>query len=306
METRQALTLYLTHPGNGMKSQTSIASRRCTVQRLDAARDVDTWTQQDLVDWLVALDVTDVTKRRYRNDLRSFFSWCHWQNLISQDPSLHLGREITLNPQPTREHHWLTEDEVQTIIAAASHTPSPTGQRDEVLFRLGFTTALRASEMASLRWKAVDLDEHAIWLANGKGGKPATIHISANTHVALADWRSVCAAAIGRPPVDEAVLPSLKGRVVEHGDLVCEPRWDTALTRRGILARCVHYSEQTGIKFRPHDMRRTYGGLMADKGARLEDVQRALRHSSSVVTEAYLQRRLDDAKRAQDTSGIDF
>lgn len=308
MLTYEAVALYLQDPGSNMKSDSTRKGRRELLRRMGGTKIVNSWCEADLVDFITGLAVADSTKDKYRNDIMSFFSWCHWKGHTKHDPAVHLRRAIGLNPQPVVVNNWLSEADVAALLA---RTPSDTlhARRDHLLFRLGFTTALRASELSSLTWGNVDLAESTIWLPRGKGGKPSEIFVTPHTRVHLADWRGLAAGGLGREPgVGDPVLVQFKAfaKGGKMGTITVVPRWEEAMSYWSIRDRCMKVSDLTGIKFRPHDMRRTYGGLMEAKGFHVDDIKKAMRHSSSVTTEKYLQTRRSDARRAQAESGIDF
>ena len=308
MDTRKALALYLKDPGSGIKAKKTLISRRSTLRRLDGDKPVGSWTENDLVLLLDSMDVSDSTKVTYRNSLRSFFGWCHWKGHTKTDPAVYLKKALPLNPQPVVKHNWLTEQQVAAVLRAV-----PQGtlfeRRDHLMLQLGFTTALRATELSSLTWANVRLDERSIWLPRGKGGKPAEVAVTPNTHQHLADWRSMAAAGLGRPPASEPVLIKFKSAFAHNDgrvDPTLTPRWDEPMRYEVIRDRTRAVSAAVGIEFRPHDMRRTYGGLMDTKGFPVDDIKKAMRHSSSVTTERYLMSRRADSRRAQEDAAIDF
>ena len=57
--------------------------------------------------------------------------------------------------------------------------------------------------------------------------------------------------------------------------------------------------------FAPHDMRRTFAGLLAER-VDIAQVSRALRHSTIAMTQTYLEKRQDAAVVASRLAGIDF
>ena len=65
------------------------------------------------------------------------------------------------------------------------------------------------------------------------------------------------------------------------------------------------YTELTDIKFAPHDMRRTFAGLMFEK-VDIYSLKEAMRHTDVSTTEKYLQTRPDGAAQAVRDAGLDF
>ncbi len=303
VNTSEVVRLYLKHPGNGMTRPSTIKTRREFLRRLDD-RDIAKWKEDDLVDLLVSLKIADSTKATYRNHLVSFFEWAHWQKHIKQNPAAHLKRALSLNPRAVRKHNWLTAEEVATVLASTPDTLI--GRRDNLILRIGFTTALRAKEIISIRWSHVDLNDRSLWIPDGKGGKAAELAISRNTHAVLADWYGMAAAALGRPPADEPVVIAFHSSVLGDHTARCRPLWTKEILYDSLLRRIALVSERSGVRFRPHDMRRTYAGLLEESGSHIDSIQRALRHSSSATTERYLSQRLDKARIAQESAGLDF
>lgn len=317
MLTSKAMHAYLEDPTNGLTTPKSRETCFEMLRRLDGRRDLDSWTEDDLVDFVTrpckvgaraGQPPADATIRSRRAKLMSFFSWCHWKQLIPADPSAHLKKAVRAGNQPVRTHNWLTEADVATVLAAVDHD-SIQGRRDDVLLRLGFTAGLRCAELIGLTWGDLDLEAGTLTIV-GKGRKLATLALSENTRLALIDWKSEGTAALGRPPAaHEAVLI----KVTNHSDLakglehrIIEGRWtEPGISPSSVRSRCRHYAELTGIPFSPHDMRRTFAGLL-EKKVSVHDVSKALRHSNVAVTEKYLEARHDSAARVQRSAGLDF
>lgn len=317
MLTSQAMHAYLEDPSNGLTTPKSRETCFEMLRRLDGQRDLASWTEEDLVDFVTRPCVmgtragqppADATIRSRRAKLMSFFGWCHWKKLIPTDPSAHLKKAVRPGNQPVRAHNWLTDTEVQTILDAVDRDTIQ-GRRDDVMLRIGFTAGLRCAELIGLTWGDFDLEAGEVTIV-GKGRKLATLALSENTRLALIDWKSEGTAALGRQLAShEAVLI----KVTNHSDLtkglehrVIEGRWEEeAIGSSTVRRRCRHYATVTGIPFSPHDMRRTFAGLL-EKKVSVYDVSKALRHSNVAVTEKYLEARHDSAARVQRTAGLDF
>jgi site-specific recombinase XerD len=65
------------------------------------------------------------------------------------------------------------------------------------------------------------------------------------------------------------------------------------MTAQSVFEVVAGYSQQLGVPFAPHDLRRTYAKLALKGGARLEQIQRNLGHASLTTTEDYLGVELD-------------
>ena len=311
----EATAHYIDDPASGLKSDEARRTYRNQLVAMaqDGPRLLGAWTEADLVGFchrpkLDGTAVADNTIRIRRTAVTGFFSYCHWKGWISADPSTHLKRSVRPGTQPVVEHHWLTADEVSRVLGKVDTSTLP-GRRDDILLRLGFTTGLRAAELSGLTWSQVDLDRKEITVV-GKGRKLATVALSANTWLALVDWHSEAAGALGRPPSPEGgVLVGIVNRntqVIGSDDRIVFGQWDNpGLSVNSIQKRIRYYSKLSGVVFAPHDMRRTFAGLLAER-VDIAQVSRALRHSTIAMTQAYLEKRQDAAVVASRLAGIDF
>lgn len=76
-------------------------------------------------------------------------------------PSPVFGAVATPRRKPNAElrpREYLTEAEVERLRKAAQ-TGSRNGHRDETMILIAFRHRLRASELATLRWDAIDLEQ---------------------------------------------------------------------------------------------------------------------------------------------------
>jgi len=321
MKVQEALFTYLNDPGSGLVKPGSRANYSSEIRKLDQELELNSITEEDLV----AAVYTPVSKgprtgerpsdgtiRSRRKVYEGFFSYCQWKGWISENPAAHLKRHFTGKGQPVVQHNWLTQEEVERVLGTVD-TNDKQGRRDDILLRLGFTAGLRAKEIGSLRWKAVNFDRQEISLV-GKGGKIAIVSISKNTLLRLVDWHSECAADIQGRPHDHAVLPPFCNEAVgvdpQTGLFLPERSirvlWDNEGISNTAIGRIVRkYSALSGIKFTPHDMRRTFAGLMFKK-VDIYQVSKAMRHSDVSTTERYLQTRPDAAAQAVRSAGLDF
>ncbi len=321
MNVYQASSAFLEDPKSGVRAKATRVSYRCDLIRLDQSRDVDSFTEEELLEIIFAPLVkgprkgqrpADGTLYSRRSCFESFFSYCQFRGWVKDDPSRHLKRFIPGKGKPVIQNNWLTHDEVEKVL---SHVDMDTldGPRDNVFLRLGFTAGLRISELANLRWSDVNFDRREMTLV-GKGEKLATVSVSRNTFGYLVDWHGQAAAALGRPPEDEVIIPpkySVSQGVDENHNWLpgrCEKiLFDrtTPQSKTSLSNICTKYSKLSGIKFAPHDMRRTFAGLLFEKVG-IYEVSKAMRHTDVSTTERYLQTRQDAAAQVVRDAGLDF
>jgi integrase len=72
----------------------------------------------------------------------------------------------------TREH--LLPDKVERLIIAAHQSSGRVAERDALLIMMAYRHALRASEIAALRWDQIDLKAGMLHVTRLKNGSPST------------------------------------------------------------------------------------------------------------------------------------
>lgn len=85
----------------------------------------------------------------------------------SEKPTVQGGRGKNAD---YRQREYLTEGEIDKLIAAASDSRNPV--RDRLLILMAFRHALRVSELVALRWQQIHLDTATIDIRRAKNGTP--------------------------------------------------------------------------------------------------------------------------------------
>ena len=228
----------------------------------------------------------------YRTCVRSFFSWAAFAELVEKDPSAILTRTVPAKAQPTRQHHWLSPDEVSALFDACNRDPNRLrGARDGIVLGLGVFCGLRIHEIAKIAWSDLNLRSSQLFVL-GKGGKTATLPIPKQLVELAFEWQSYVAKGLGRPVSrEECVLHRMRclGGPVYGTDRAVDMQWGVLIGVGG-LRKIVHArgTEIGHPDLAPHDLRRTYAGLLEDAGVPLREISSLMRHSSVATTETYL------------------
>lgn len=220
--------------------------------------------------------------------LSSFYEW------LMSDPRL--AGEITANPvllaRPKAPRAYqgestkaLPDEQVQAlgaVIKSRADGGSVTAKRDYALFLLYMVTGLRRSEVINLRGSDIE-EEGGVLILRGK--------VKGGDYVE----RELC-----DPEAQAALKEYLKaaGRLSALGTKV--PLWtrhDRAgkpgapLTSHAFSHNLKLYAEEAGIKkIHVHQLRHTFGRMVADDSGSLDEVQEALGHSNRSTTRVYVQR----------------
>jgi integrase len=169
-----------------------------------------------------------------------------------------------------RTGNWLTKRQTEALLAAPDAATNQ-GKRDRAILAVLVGCGLRRDEAVRLtfdhiqqrdgRWCAVDLV--------GKKGRVRTVPMPAWAKAAIDSWATVAALTAG---------PVFRG--VNKGDVVTGER----LSAQGVQRAVIRYADAIA----PHDLRRTFAKLAFQGGAKLDQIQLSLGHSSIQTTERYL------------------
>lgn len=237
-------------------------------------------TSGDLAEWKARRadeGAAGATIAREVSVIRAFFEWMVDEGLIDRNPATKLKRP---EKTPRRKRQWLERDELGELLGLAD------GLKERVPLALMGTVGLRRAEVGAVRWG--DWDE-ADLLVPGKGGTYRPAAVPPGTRRMLAQWKLELEEAIGRPLKPEEFIVPAATRIpnASNPSQTAGFRFDPS---RGIPARSIsglldRISARLGWKVTPHDLRRTYNGLLR-KVANLDlgDRQKLMRHSSPSTT----------------------
>jgi integrase len=263
--------------------------RRCPQKR------VSEFTEEDLLAFLTYGEGgapranAAATIISYRVCLTSFFGWAHYAGLTPSNPAQHLARRVRPKGGGVRHHVWLTEAEVVKLLQTTTQ-PDIVARRDRAVLALGLFSGLRVHEIAELTWGNLRSQQGTVNLI-GKGSKAATLSLPPNLRDELSTWRGLCAHGAGAPvPEAHHVIIGCPWTVRGDGATgVCTPTWGKRISTQS-LRRIVHeHGTRIGYpSLAPHDLRRSYAGLLEAKGVPMRVIQKMLRHTSIATTERYL------------------
>jgi len=234
----------------------------CNAAKIDACRDE-----------LVAAGKAPATVNRHLASLGSVLTaavkrW-HW---LKVSPL----REVEKRQENNGGTRYLSEDELQRLLAACRESASP----DLYLaVLLSVTTGARQGEVLGLRWRDVDLTAGTVHLrvdnvTTTKGGirslpiVPQALTLLKDRHEAHKAQPQAVQAL--RDP--ELVFPS---KVARTKPVSLRTPWETALKRAGI----------TNLRW--HDMRHSAASFLAKGGASLLEIGAVLGHKSTNTTKRY-------------------
>jgi site-specific recombinase XerD len=158
----------------------------------------------------------------------------------------------------------LSHDHVATLFARIVHP------MDHALYLLMLRCGLRVSDVARLTLDAIDWEQAALRIVQGKGRKDRMVSVAPDALAAL----RTCVAA--RPASTPAGLVFWNQK---------HPR--QALSAKGIQKKMERYAKAAGVKASCHSLRHTFASNLLDAGAEVISIKELLGHAAVTSSERY-------------------
>ena len=217
-------------------------------------------------------------KRLTFGGLNQFLTWCRRRGMIERNPLDDLDRGERPKPGPPRRNAPTVET-LRTIWAAVETEPAHA--RD--MTRFGLLTALRRDEFAELEWSEVDMAKRKVTIGAGrmKNREEHTLPLSDAAFAILSN----------RPRQGALVFPTQWGKPYLN--------W-TPLLRR-IRQRIGESDRPVALRFRLHDIRRSFNSILCEEGFSEDALDLMLAHKRTGMKAIYnLAKLMPERERAFD------
>jgi integrase/recombinase XerD len=211
------------------------------------------------------------TRARKLSVLKQFYQFLYAERFRDDDPSARIDGPKTGRTLPK----YLSESEVEQLLASARAEEGPSGMRMTALVEILYATGLRVSELVSLPLSAISRDGQMI-LVRGKGNKERLVPLS--------------------DPARDAITGYLKFRLsfekkgVPSNFLFPSKAKKGHLTRAGFGLLLKDLAAVAGIELKrvsPHVLRHSFASHLLAHGADLRTLQLLLGHSDISTTQIY-------------------
>jgi integrase/recombinase XerD len=225
----------------------------------------------DLLEYLGELATQGIKPRsaaRALSCLRQFYGYLLRQGLIDKDPSLRIEMPKLGRPLP----RTLSEADVEALLQAPD-TAQARGHRDRTMLEVLYATGLRVTELVTLEWHSVSLNQGVVRVL-GKGGKERLVPLGEEALSWLADF--------ARGPRAELLGARQCTQVFPTSRSCC-------MTRQAFWQLIKRYALEAGIvaELSPHSLRHAFATHLLNHGADLRVVQLLLGHSDLSTTQIY-------------------
>jgi integrase len=256
-------------------------------------------TPGEIQDFLTALDkkerYADKTIETIRGVMMSVYTSAEKLGEISSNPMKRTSPPEKDPYKPKKRHPVWSESEQREVIADSINSPFET-----YLF-LMLTTGLRLGEATGLRWEDIDDTPGGVWIQRTLrqttpfpvDGVKRKSHLVFNTPKSPDSHRylqlqPVVLDSLQRHKLEQDLIRSEKGPDWNPKGLVF-PNYDgTPVAPSTFRSRYKRFLESIGVRYiAPHDIRHTFAMTLIENKASVKQVQQALGHSTSKVTEEY-------------------
>jgi site-specific recombinase XerD len=218
--------------------------------------------------WLTQKKLNKKTINYHIVAIRAFLKF-----LIKNDFTVVSPEKLELSKVAPREVHYLSEEEINTIMSMPSkhNKDSLMLARDEAILWFLYGTGLRVTELISLERSDIRSDSKQFSIV-GKGSKLRSVFMSQQARDKLIAYLKL------RDDDSDYLFISLSNN-----------SYGQRLTRNSIEDIVKRYKTLAGItkKVTPHTLRHSFATTLIKKGADIRAVQTLLGHASITTTQIY-------------------
>ena len=209
--------------------------------------------------------VAAATLQRCIVSLKVFFRFLRREQMIGEDPTLHLDSPKLWQLIP----EVLSVEEVDLLLGAPD-VGSELGARDRAVLELTYASGLRVSEVCSLN--VYDVADSSVRVL-GKGGKERLVPLN----------------KVASGAIDHYLISFRKGRSGRDNPPLFVSCRGRRIERSLVWKRIKVYARQVGIAkvISPHTLRHSFATHLLENGADLRIIQELLGHASVATTDRY-------------------
>ena len=200
--------------------------------------------------------------------IRSFFKYCYYNGLISEDPS----NKVASLKQERRAPEILSQDDVKKLLEQPKgHNLK--GKRDRAMLETLYATGIRVSELINLKLDHVDIGKKTLRCTTGR--KSRDIPVNDKAIDALTDY------------LQSARIHMIKSKSESNLFVNCT---GMPMTRQGFWKIVKEYAKSANVnkQISPHILRHSFAAHQLASGADLNQLKELLGHADIAATQVYL------------------
>lgn len=224
---------------------------------------------EKFIQWISELGMTVTSQSRIISGLRSFYTYCIIEQIVTVNPTalLETPKQKRILPDT------LSFEEIESIIAQVDLS-KPEGGRNKAILETLYSCGLRVTELVNLRISCLYLDIGFVRVI-GKGDKERLVPIGSDAIKYLNIYKNEIRVHVNIKPGQE--------------DFLFLNRRGSKLSRVMIFIMLKELAAKAGIvkNISPHTFRHSFATHLVEGGADLRAVQEMLGHESITTTEIY-------------------
>lgn len=203
--------------------------------------------------------------QRLLSAVRSLFRWMLREGLVEHNPAT----PVRAPKSPRHLPATIDADSISQLLDIPCDTPLAI--RDKAIMELFYSSGLRLSELAGLRWEQLDLVSGMVTVT-GKGNRARMVPVGRMASKALLEWRK------NRGEFASFEVPFVF--VSQRGNPIAV---------RTIQTRIRYWAKRQGIpqNIYPHLLRHSFASHMLESSGDLRAVQELLGHADISTTQIY-------------------
>ncbi len=234
-------------------------------------KDVTYSVIREFLGYIQQFNYTKTTIARKIASLRTFYRFLYRERIVEANPAegVHSPKRGKSLPE------FLTENEIEQVLNNVK-IDTPAGYRNRVILELLYATGMRVSELSSLNFENLNLDENEIKVF-GKGAKERIVLVSARAKKFLEDYIKTVRYLIFKSDDKKSTSPVF----INKTGYRLQPQ-SVRLAIKDVMDKIELPKHVT-----PHVFRHSFATKLLENGADLRVVQELLGHSSISNTQIY-------------------
>lgn len=186
------------------------------------------------------------------------------------------GEQLTFPKVEKKLPHYLSEQEIEKLLAASQQDTSPVGVRNKVMLYLLYVTGLRISELTQLITSSILWDSGFLQV-EGKGGKQRMVPLPEPMRVLIKEYLEKYHTTLSHSKKTDYLFPILYAGTIRP--ITRQAFW-------GILKQlCI--KAQLPKTISPHQLRHSLATHLLKRGADLRSLQMLLGHENLATVQIY-------------------
>lgn len=231
--------------------------------------------RERIVDYIADLRrraYADASVERHVAALKGFHRFCLREGAVTSDPAA----SVPLPKKADRLPEAITIEQIASLLDQP-FAATPAGLRDHAVLEVLYGCGLRVSELCSLGYANLLLDDELVRV-RGKGGKERLVPLLGSARLALDEYLKC-----GRPH-----LHPKANQNAQDPDAIFLNARGGRLTRRSVCNLVEKYGRAVGLEgLHPHTLRHSFATHLLEGGSDLRVLQEMLGHSDISTTQIY-------------------